>query len=322
MNSELLKKLWALSSHSQEPVNHCISKTLVIIGCSLVRKLEDTEVRSLSGAKMQDITVELEAIVSDDCKYKHVIILAGGNDASMLVENMNLEATMSAFNTSVIAARKCADDVAVAEIPPRFQPVHANDNIVALNANIMSVAAEQSISFIPNKKSFFLPSDDINDGYFYDKVHLTLKGPDKLAVSMGLQFRKNSDSCSSIHSQQTAPQTLPRPRAHPAPALLSRPCCRVKCPIWGTFNRSHGVSRNSSPSTRSHQNATGSDNRDILRYMNDGTLSRQQTVILTVPLSGVEHGKRPMYISKLIQWHQNNMITDIVRNVAKATMRQ
>ena len=52
---------------------------------------------------------------------------------------------MSAFNTAVLEAKKFTTEVAVAEIPPRFQPLHANDNIAALNANIMAVATEQSL---------------------------------------------------------------------------------------------------------------------------------------------------------------------------------
>ena len=70
---------------------------------------------------------------------------------------------MSAFNTALSTAKKLTDNVAVAEIPPRFQPLHANDNIAALNANILAVATEMSVTFIPNNTYFFLQSDDIND---------------------------------------------------------------------------------------------------------------------------------------------------------------
>ena len=43
--------------------------------------LDETVVQPLSGEKMRDISVELEAIVSDGRKYKRVIILVDGNDA-------------------------------------------------------------------------------------------------------------------------------------------------------------------------------------------------------------------------------------------------
>ena len=153
---------------------------------------------------------------------------------------------MSAFNTALSTAKKLTDNVAVAEIPPRFQPLHANDNIAALNANIMAVAKEMSVTFIPNNTYFFLQSDDINDGYFYDKVHLTLKGSDKLALSMGLGFRNSSDSCSSLHPHQ---QTRPRPRPRPRPARQATPQ-QVKTPTRGAHNRGHGRSLNPGLSTQ------------------------------------------------------------------------
>ena len=111
--------------------------------------------RSLSGTKIYDIAVELEAIVADGQKYSYVIILAGSNNASLPVENVDLECTMSAFNNAVSAAKKLTDNVAVAEIPPGFQPLHVNDNIAALNANIMAAATELSVTFIPNHTYFF-----------------------------------------------------------------------------------------------------------------------------------------------------------------------
>ena len=43
-----------------------------------------------------------------------------------------------------------------------------------------------SISFVTNDEHFFLKGGAINEGYFYDSVHLTIKGSNKLAESLGL----------------------------------------------------------------------------------------------------------------------------------------
>ena len=155
---------------------------------------------------------------------------------------------MSAFNTAISAAKKLADELAVAEIPPQCQPLHANDNIAALNANIIAVAAEMYISFIPDSTYFFFQSDDINDGYFYDKVHPTLIN---LALWMSLAFWNNSDSCSSLHPQQTAPKTGPRPlpRPRPRPVQHSAPQ-QGEIPARGTYKRGQGISQSPSLSTR------------------------------------------------------------------------
>ena len=79
----------------------------------------------------------------------------------------------------------------------------------------MAIATEQSLSFVPNNTYFFLPSDDINDGYFYDNVHVTLKGSDKLAISMGLEFRNNLDTCSKLSLRHA-----PAPALAPARGLV------------------------------------------------------------------------------------------------------
>ena len=115
-----------ISSESQHVIpikapNISASKTLVI-GSSLVRKLDEakvdrSEVRSLSGAKMRDIATELEAMASDGLKYSRVVIVAGGNDASQPIESMDLKGTMAAFNDAVKAAKELSSDVAVTEIP-------------------------------------------------------------------------------------------------------------------------------------------------------------------------------------------------------------
>ena len=146
---------------------------------------------------MRDIATELEAMASDGLKYSRVVFLAGGNDASQRIESMDLEGTMAAFKDAVKAAKELSSDVAVTEIPPRSQPPHAKDNIAALNANIVAAAAELSIAYVSNQNYFLLQSNDINDGYFYDHVHLTIKGSDKLAAAMGLKS-KSSESFSSL----------------------------------------------------------------------------------------------------------------------------
>ena len=162
---------------------------------------------------------------------------------------------MAAFNDAVKAAKQLSSDVAVTEIPPRSQPPHAKDNIAALNANIVAAAAELSIAYVSNQNYFLLQSNDINDGYFYDHVHLTIKGSDKLAAAMGLKS-KSSESFSSLRPQQTAPQTRPRPypRPRPRPAQRSQ---RTGVPARGTQRR--GTNPNPVPSARgTQQMSTGS----------------------------------------------------------------
>ena len=193
-----------------------INSTTLVIGSSLIRyidenKLKDTEVRCMSGAKFRDIAAELVALADSDNRYARIVILAGGNDAAAPTEHINLEDTVESARAAISAAKRMSDEVAVSEIPPRFSPPHANDNKSALNANMLTLAEELSVSFLPNRSHYFLQSDEINDGYYYDDVHLTLKGSEKLAKSMNLIGRSGMDSC-SLKPSQTAPMTRPNPR--------------------------------------------------------------------------------------------------------------
>ena len=84
------------------------------------------------------------------------------------------------------------------------QPNHAMDNIEILNGIFRSVSEEMSVSFATNDDHFFLKNGSINEGYLYDSVHLTLKGANKLAESLGLKNIANGQNigvCSFKPSQ-------------------------------------------------------------------------------------------------------------------------
>ena len=88
------------------------------------------------------------------------------------------------------------------------EPPHATGNIAALNANLVTLAQQCGVKYIENPKSFFLSNGDINDGYYYDKVHLTIKGSNKLAHSLGLVSRRSdSEDMCSINASQSSPKS-------------------------------------------------------------------------------------------------------------------
>ena len=108
----------------------------------------------------------------------------------------------------VQTAKSICSDINVVAIPPRFEPPHATGNIAALNANLVTLAQQCGVKYIENPKSFFLSNGDINDGYYYDKVHLTIKGSNKLAHSLGLVSRRSdSEDMCSINASQSSPKS-------------------------------------------------------------------------------------------------------------------
>ena len=131
-------------------------------------------------------------------------MLGGGNDASLAPEDCDLEATIDAYKSLVDTAKKISDNVAIAAIPPRLKPHHALENIHALNANLATLAQEQGLEFLQNDQHFFLTDNQVNDGYLYDNIHLTVKGSNKLAQSMRLNSRSGStfDGC-NLHPNET-----------------------------------------------------------------------------------------------------------------------
>ena len=200
-----------MSSVGNQPPDH---KTL-LIGASLLRnidehKLKNTEVRCMYGAQVRDIAGELDALAESGARYARIVIVAGGNDAAAQVEDIDLDATVNSLRAAITAAKRMSDDVAVSEIPPRFSPLHANDNITTLNKEFSSLSKDLSVPFLPNRSYFYSSSNDINHKYYYDDAHLTFKGTGKLIKSLGLTSHGYIGSC-SLQPTQTLPMTRPSP---------------------------------------------------------------------------------------------------------------
>ena len=158
----------------------------------------------MPGARMRDIEQKLGKYVQESTRFKSIKIVAGGNDASLPVNEVDLDATTAALRSAITAAKSLTPDVTIAAIPPRSQPVHALDNIHILNGTYKAVADEMSIRFAPNDEHFYLKNGSINEGYMYDSVYLTVKGANKLAESLGLSNiteGQNAGVCSYRPSQ-------------------------------------------------------------------------------------------------------------------------
>ena len=208
-NDELIKEFQSLKQDNSQNVCPPAATHSLLIGSSLIRnfdeaKLNDYRVCCMPGAVMADIQHKLETHVKDGLQFKSVKIVAGGNDASRPQDNFNSEESAAALTAAIRAAKSLAPDVTVAAIPPRTQPNHAMDNIEILNGIFRSVSEEMSVSFATNDDHFFLKNGSINEGYLYDSVHLTLKGANKLAESLGLKNIANGQNigvCSFKPSQ-------------------------------------------------------------------------------------------------------------------------
>ena len=208
-NNKLLKEFQSLKEDNSPQNSPSIPTHSLLIGSSLIRnfdeaKLNDYKICCMPGAVMADIHHKLDMYVKDGFQFKSVIIVAGGNDASLPSDKFKSDVSAAALTAAIRAAKSLAPDVTVSAIPPRAQPSHAMENIDILNGIFKSMSEEMSVPFATNDEHFFLRNGSINEGYLYDSVHLTLKGANKLAESLGLMNivnGQNTGVCSFKPSQ-------------------------------------------------------------------------------------------------------------------------
>ena len=143
---------------------------------------------------MADIRDKLENYAKSGVSFKSIRIVAGGNDASRPAEQIDLDASASALRGAITAAKTMATNVMLAAITPRTKPSHALENIHALNVSFQEISQEMSAAFVENDEHFYLKNGTVNEGYLYDAVHLTLKGANKLAETLGLTNTVNGQN--------------------------------------------------------------------------------------------------------------------------------
>ena len=214
-NVQLVCDLKHMKSTEKHCCNNESNKKNLVLGSSLLRnfdetKLDRTEVRCLRGAHVSDIAKEVDAMASEELSFSRITLLCGGNDASRPANEVNLESTMDCYRNVISVAKNLAEDVVIAEIPPRQNPPHAQGNIASLNAALTDLSQQAGVNYAPNSKLFYLSNGDINDEYLVDGTHLTLKGANKLARTMGLKSRQPDKNVCSLQPQQSSPSTRPQ----------------------------------------------------------------------------------------------------------------
>ena len=183
-NNELKTK----SLTADQPVS---SNQCLIIDSSIIRnfdgaKLPNHQVCCMPGAYMTAILNKLNSLAQSGSRFESITIVAGGNDASRPSGDVNLESTVSALKSAIDSAKLMSTNVTLSAIPPSTNPDHAMDNIKTLNAHYQGSAQDSAVHFVHSDEHFYLRDGSIIEGHLYDHVHLTLKGANKFAESLGL----------------------------------------------------------------------------------------------------------------------------------------
>ena len=155
LTAKLAKRTWEF--YTQKPT--------LLIGDSLIRDIErskpvNTSVRSLSGAKIKDISNSLSR---DENRYKKVVICAGTNDCSR--DNFNIDTVAEQFGELLqVATDKVAgvDNVLVSSIPPRTDNVAHQQRVEELNTALQDLAIKAGANLVSNDKSFRLADGQPN----------------------------------------------------------------------------------------------------------------------------------------------------------------
>ena len=158
-NVQLVCDLKHMKSTEKHCCNNESNKKNLVLGSSLLRnfdetKLDRTEVRCLRGAHVSDIAKEVDAMASEGLSFSRITLLCGGNDASRPANEVNLESTMDCYRNVISVAKNLAEDVVIAEIPPRQNPPHAQGNIASLNAALTDLSQQAGVNYAPNSELF------------------------------------------------------------------------------------------------------------------------------------------------------------------------
>ena len=162
----------------------------LLIGSSLVRnvsrdKLVDTDVICLPGGKLADVKRKLEQQPSG---FDTITVLAGGNDCDTSPPP-SAEAVVEAYSAVIDTALVKARTVIVSSVCPRLTTHKTTNTIDAVNADLVHLCDEKSVTFIDNTPLFTLSDGSVNDGYLQrDGVHLTTTAINRVAKNLALKI--------------------------------------------------------------------------------------------------------------------------------------
>lgn len=196
------------------------NKRSLLIGDSIIRdvdeeKLLKTSVKSLPGAKVNDIAQHFLDDSTCDEPMSHIYVCVGTNDCSD--ETMDANAVTSAYKTMVQEMTKHVSEpshVTISSVVPRKDSIEHQTRVEALNNALSVMARSVGVTFIDHDKNFKLADGDINDGYLLpnDLLHLTKQGTNKLVKNLKLPLKQD---CTDV--------TRPRRRSKPKQKTGSPP---------------------------------------------------------------------------------------------------
>ena len=188
-NTRLKSEVASLTTKISKRSWEFYGKTTLLIGDSLIRGVNkndfvNTSVKTISGAKIQDIT---NSIALDDTKYRKIVVCAGTNNSA---DDLNTEATSQQISDLIqTATKKVSDatDVVISGIPPRIDNIVRQHRVEEINTLLQDISAKTGNTYVSQDQSSRLANGQPNDGYIQnDGVHLNRHGCARLVANLGL----------------------------------------------------------------------------------------------------------------------------------------
>ena len=156
--NSLLKN--AKASNDIQPSSPVNQKSLVI-GSSLIKHFDESKLSNhaiccMPGAHMKHIDQKLKSVALSGVKYQSVTIVAGGSDASLPSDKVDLEETLVSLKSAIDTSKQLSDVVVLSAIPPRLSPNYALENIQILNAQFQCVASDMGVQYVSCDNHFYI----------------------------------------------------------------------------------------------------------------------------------------------------------------------
>ncbi len=184
------------------------TKTALIIGDSMLRNVkhehfEDTQVKSMSGAKIIDIVNELNTR-DDISSFRNIVIHCGTNDVSSGTPTKDFLESMEAAITSIMISSP-STSVYVSAVCPRDNS-DLLQKINRLNEDLQELSTRLGCVFIDTGLTMTYRNGDIDTSLFADGLHFNQRGNEHFlrALADGVpELVRNKDTAwTQVHNRR------------------------------------------------------------------------------------------------------------------------
>jgi lysophospholipase L1-like esterase len=141
----------------------------------------DIKIRSFSGARISEITYQIEKSVADE-RYDGIVVHVGTND----IGRKSLDRMIEDYTTLIQTIRRQSPEtqVFVSSLLPRPNEPYENDLVSEFNTRLESLAVWLAVTFINHSFIFSSEEGQVYGELFWDNVHPNKSGINLLSTNI------------------------------------------------------------------------------------------------------------------------------------------